>query len=79
MVITSFVNFEEILQTKYGLTVCVRFLEQNCNVKTEIQKAVQKKSCGRFFKVIQISEAASGGVLLKKVFLRILQHYQEKS
>ena len=57
----------------------MRFLEQNCNVKTELQKAVQKKSCGQFFKVIQISEAASGGVLLKKVFLRILQHYQEKS
>ena len=57
----------------------MRFLEQNCNVKTEIQKAVQKKSCGRFFKVIQISEAASGGVLLKKVFLKILQHYQEKT
>ena len=56
----------------------MRFLEQNCNVKTELQKAVQKKSCGRFFKVIQI-EAAIGGVLLKKVFLRILQHYQEKS
>ena len=54
----------------------MRFLEQNCNVKTELQKAVQKKSCGQ---VIQISEAASGGVLLKKVFLKILQHYLEKS